>query len=241
MVNTSRPGRWAATLAAIVLACVAIGLGVWQLSRAAEKQTIMDLRVARDKPAALGADQRWDASIQPETLDQQRVTLSGQWMPGASVALDNRAWQARPGVHVLTPMMLKDGSVVWVNRGWMPKLPAAPLENVPQPPAKAEAASIEGVALASVMRRMELSSDPASLRQGNLWQNFDWAAASERVSGKVWPVIVWQTSDNGDGLMRAIPELKSDVPKHLGYALQWFLLAVAAAVFAWRLRPQRAS
>jgi surfeit locus 1 family protein len=237
MVNTLRPGGLAATVVALMLAAVAVGLGLWQLGRASEKQSIMDLRSVRDHPVALGQGLPWRAGLQPGDLDQQRVVLTGRWLPDASVALDNRAWQGRPGVHVLTPLVLSDGSMVWVNRGWMPKAPAAPLENIPQP--ASEAAFIEGVALASVMRRIELSSDPASLRQGNLWQNFDWAAAADRVSNHAWPVIVWQTSDNGDGLMRSIPELKSDVPKHLGYALQWFLLALAALVFAWRLRPQR--
>lgn len=240
MVNTSWPARWAATVIAVIVGLVAIGLGVWQLGRASEKQSIMDLRAMRQAPLGLGIDRKWDAMLQAQALDQQRVMLKGQWLSEASVALDNRAWQGKPGVHVLTPMRLADGSIAWVNRGWLAKAPAAPLEKIAQPPASSGPALIEGVALSSVMRRMELSSDPTSLRQGSLWQNFDWDAASERVNGKVWPVIVWQTSDNGDGLMRSIPEVKSDVPKHLGYALQWFLLAASAFFFAWRLRPQKA-
>jgi cytochrome oxidase assembly protein ShyY1 len=96
-----------------------------------------------------------------------------------------------------------------------------------------------GVALASVMRRMELSSAPQDLRDGNVWQNFDWDAANTWLKGNVWPVIVWQADDTADGLRRKLPEVSSDVPKHLGYALQWFLMSAAALFFAWRLRPQR--
>lgn len=235
--NKSRPAHWAAAAVAVILALLAAGLGIWQLGRAQQKQSIIELRTARQQALSLGGELRWQANVQPATLDQQRVALSGRWLYEASVALDNRAWEGRAGVHVLTPMALADGSMVWVNRGWMAKPPGALLPDMPQPPE--QRASIEGVALASVMRRMELSSDPDSLRQGNLWQNFDWAAAAERASGNVWPVVVWQTSDSADGLMRKIPEVKSDVPKHLGYALQWFLLAVAALYFAWRLRPHQ--
>jgi cytochrome oxidase assembly protein ShyY1 len=54
---------------------------------------------------------------------------------------------------------------------------------------------------------------------------------------ETWPVIVWQTSENGDGLRRRVPEVTGDVPKHLGYALQWFLMGLVALFFAWRLRP----
>ena len=157
---------------AIALAVLAIALGVWQLGRASDKQAMMDLRSARQDAFMLGRELRWRTDIKSEMLDQQRVTLQGQWLGDASVALDNRAWEGRPGVHVLTPMRLADGSLVWVNRGWAPKAPGVTEFRIPQPDTKA--ALIEGVALASVMRRMELSSDPASLRQGNLWQNFDW-------------------------------------------------------------------
>ena len=30
----------------------------------------------------------------------------------------------------------------------------------------------------------------------------------------------------------------ADVPKHMGYAAQWFLLTALALFFAWRLRPR---
>ena len=35
-----------------------------------------------------------------------------------------------------------------------------------------------------------------------------------------------------------LPEVASDVPKHLGYALQWFLMSAVALFFAWRLKPR---
>jgi surfeit locus 1 family protein len=152
-----------------------------------------------------------------------------------SIALDNRAWDGRAGVHVLTPLRLGDQSIVWVNRGWMEKAPG--LQTVAFPPA-IPAVDLPGVALASVMRRMELSRNETTLRQGTVWQNFDWESAAQRVKGNVWPVIVWQTGENSDGLLRRLPELSSDVPKHLGYAAQWFLLASVALFFGWRLRPR---
>jgi cytochrome oxidase assembly protein ShyY1 len=88
------------------------------------------------------------------------------------------------------------------------------------------------------MRRLELSGDTNTLRQGNVWQNFDWAAAAQRFPANTWPVIVWQTSENQDGLLRKLPDVSSDVPKHLGYAAQWFCLAALALFFGWRLRPK---
>lgn len=241
MVNKTRGlRRWAAVLIAVALALVAIRLGFWQLGRADEKRTMSDLRKERTMPIAMGAassKESWHPGIAADDLDQQRVVLTGQWLHAASVALDNRALDGRAGVHVLTPLKLSDGSMVWVNRGWMPKAPGVSAIDMPK---ANNPAGLAGVAMTSAMRRMELSSDVQALRQGNVWQNFDWQAARERVGGNVWPVIVWQSADNGDGLMRRLPEVTDDVPKHLGYAAQWFLMAVVALFFGWRLRPRLA-
>jgi len=242
----SRAGSRVAVVLALALAALGVALGVWQLNRADEKEHLTELRQTRTDWAVLGRPSplsgqagkslAWQSGLQPSDLDQQRVLLDGEWLHDRTIALDNRAWEGRPGVHVLTPLRLPDASIVWVNRGWMPKPPG--MGPAPEMPRAERPEKIEGVALASVMRRVELSSSPDQLRQGRLWQNFDWDAAQDWIPGKVWPVIVWQTSDNGDGLLRRVPEVKDDVPKHLGYALQWFLLTALALFFAWRLRPQ---
>jgi surfeit locus 1 family protein len=236
MVNKSGWRAWIAVAVALGLTGLGIGLGIWQLGRADEKQAMMDLRAARDHVVALGKELRWQPDHSPALLDQQRVHLTGRWLADKSIALDNRAWDGQAGVHVLTPLRLQDGSVVWVNRGWWPKPPGVAQADLP-PPA-GDANGLSGVALASVMRRLELSSAPQDLRQGNVWQNFDWGAARAWLAGDVWPVIVWQTAESDDGLRRKLPEVSNDVPKHLGYALQWFLMSAAALFFAWRLRPK---
>jgi surfeit locus 1 family protein len=246
MVNKKTgAGLWRATIIFTLLAAIAISLGIWQLGRAAEKRAIIDAGVNRVSAMKIGQQgASWAPALTSAELDQQQVTLDGRWLIAQSIALDNRSLDGRFGVHVLTPLQLADGSVVWVNRGWMPSRPgqsqAPPLPRVP------DAASLSGVAQASVMRRMELSSDAAALRASNLWQNFDWDAAAARLaqagleSRRVWPVIVWQSGENADGLIRRIPQVSNDPPKHLGYALQWFLMAVVALFFAWRMRPRSA-
>jgi surfeit locus 1 family protein len=218
---------------AILLALVGVGLGVWQLGRADEKKAMTALRSERAQILNLGSDYLWRSGQDAQSLDQQRVRVSGQWRFDQTLFLDNRAWEGQAGAHVLTPLMLSDQSMVWVNRGWIPKPPGVSV--VPEIPKAPPAAALEGVALASVMKRMELSRDPAALRRDAVWQNFDWDAARDRLPGNVWPVIVWQTTDNNDGLRRRVPEVSSDVPKHLGYAAQWFLMSAVALFFAWRL------
>jgi surfeit locus 1 family protein len=228
---------WIASMVALLLALIAVGLGVWQLGRADEKRQMMERAQSRLMPIEIGQAKPWRPSLEADALDQQRVTLSGTWISEKTIALDNRGWEGQAGVHILTPVRLVDGSIIWVNRGWMAKAPAAALGDIPQ---AAAPQSLGGVALASIMKRMELSSSPQALRSGNLWQNFDWPAAQQWLPGNVWPVIVWQTQDNGDGLKRKLPDVGDDVSMHQGYAFQWFLMSIAALFFAWRLRPKTA-
>jgi surfeit locus 1 family protein len=247
MVNKNRGlGPWRASIVFTFLAAIAISLGVWQLGRAAEKRAIIDAGVNRASVMKIGQREAlWRPALTAAGLDQQQVILDGRWLFAQSIALDNRSLDGRFGVHVLTPLLLADGSLVWVNRGWMPSRPGQ--SQAPELPHAPDAANLSGVAQASVMRRMELSSDTAALRASNLWQNFDWDAATDRLaqagleSRRVWPVIVWQSGEDTDGLVRRIPQVSNDPPKHLGYALQWFLMAVVALFFAWRLRPRPAS
>ncbi|MFM7965017.1 MAG: SURF1 family protein [Betaproteobacteria bacterium] len=234
-----RPVRaWAAVIVFLGLAATAIQLGLWQLSRADEKQAMIDLRIGRQTPVALGGPESpWNNGIAVQYLDQQRVVLTGKWLHSSSIALDNRAWEGRAGVHVLTPIVLPDSSRVWVNRGWMPKPPGV---NQVAIPAAADGTRLEGLALASVMKRIELGKQDPSQGADNVWQNFGWQASQQRIGDDwVWPVIVWQITETSDGLLRRLPEVGDDVSKHLGYATQWFLICLACLFFAFRLRPRR--
>jgi surfeit locus 1 family protein len=236
MVTKSRWGAWLAVVVALLLAVAGIGLGVWQLGRAQEKQDLMDRRLDRANLMEPGEVRRWQPTVTADDLDQQRIRITGRWLHDKTIALDNRARDGQAGVHILTPVLLNDLSILWVNRGWLAKPPG--VMTLPAIPVPTDPVGLEAVMLGSVMKRMELSSNPDQLRQGPLWQNFDWDAAEAWLPGDAWPVIAWQISDNGDGLVRAIPEVRSDVPKHMGYATQWFLLTALALFFAWRLRPR---
>jgi surfeit locus 1 family protein len=234
-----RPVRaWAAVIVFLGLAATAIQLGLWQLSRADEKQAMIDLRIGRQTPVTLGGPESpWKNGIAAQDLDQQRVVLTGKWLHSSSIALDNRAWEGRAGAHVLTPIVLPDSSRVWVNRGWMPKPPGV---NQVVIPAAADGTRLEGLALASVMKRIELGKQAPGQGADNVWQNFDWQASQQRIGDdRVWPVIVWQITETSDGLLRRLPEVGDDVSKHLGYAMQWFLICLACLFFAFRLRPRR--
>jgi len=247
---------------ALLLALLTLSLGFWQWNRSLEKQAIFEAierqaaqRQGSETPS-LGASLPWQLGRPAQDFDRKEVAIRGRWLPDSTFYLDNRLLNGKPGVNVLTAVVLPDQSLVWVNRGWAPKPPgldnprARSLMSGGQHLPEQAAADIRAVGLASLLQRLELSSDPQSLRQGALWQNVDWAVATQRVTNsaglktthgeRVWPLIFWQTSDSSDGLLRQVPAPPSDaVDKHRGYAFQWWMMSLAALVFAWRLSLEK--
>ena len=58
--------------------------------------------------------------LAPDAPRYQRVSLRGYYDSAHQFLLDNRSRDSVPGVEVLTPLVLDDGSAVIVNRGWLP-------------------------------------------------------------------------------------------------------------------------
>lgn len=121
MTATDRPFRlnfWM-TVCALPALMLLIGLGIWQLQRLDWKEKLIAERAARlARPVialtALPADD-W------KSYDLRRVKLTGRFLHDRSFEIVNRTLNGRPGVHIVTPMMLADGGgSVLVNRGWAP-------------------------------------------------------------------------------------------------------------------------
>ena len=105
----------------LVLAGVAlcVRLGFWQVSRLAER------RAFNAHVESVWAMESLDlTSPQPEEyLFQQEyrsATLSGTYDFDNQVALRNRYFENKYGYHLLTPLILDNGSAILVDRGWIP-------------------------------------------------------------------------------------------------------------------------
>lgn len=243
----------------LVAALIAAMLAVWQFQRAAEKRAIV-MAIASAQGEGLVSLTGSALPSSPEgiqRLDQARVRLRGQWLEDTTLYLDNRLLEGRPGVQVVTALLLEDRRVAWVQRGWAPKPPgdqgpsAEPyLQGRLHRPSSLGAVELEAVAYSSLMRRMSLAPEPQV--ESALWTNLDWdrlaarlrmrAGSSAQSGAGIWPLVFWQTSDSMDGLIRHLPQPPQDaVDKHLGYAFQWLLFCAVGLFFAWRLSRPEAS
>ncbi len=202
-------------VAGLITGIATLMLGNWQVQRAAEKGALQELIETSAKVAPV------PAGSLTEPHDWLPVTLRGRWREDATIYLDNRGYQGRPGYQVLTPLRLDDGAGwVLVNRGWI-----AQGANRNELPGAAVEAGV--VSIAGNVRWPE--RDPFTLAahagEGRLWQYVDIAdyRAWSGVDVRDW--IVYQTSESGDGLLRDWPRPDAGIDRHRGYAFQWYALA----------------
>lgn len=214
--------------ATVLLVALGIMLGNWQERRAAEKTALQARIAARGAapPLALGP------AIAPlAPLEYRRVTLSGEFVAGWPVLLDNRPEQGRAGYYLVMPFKIAGSDTcVLVARGWLPR--GAAFGSVPRFDTPAGRVTIEGSVTGSLGHIMQLGS-ATPLKPGAIVQNVD-VDGFARASGlKLQPFFVEQSGPRtpGEALARDWPAPYTGIERHKGYALQWYGLAAMAFLF----------
>lgn len=211
-----------------------LALGFWQTDRAEQK---LALAAAQERLAAAPAIVLGDAPVDPERIEHRRVEARGRFEPRGMVLLDNRVRHGTAGYEVVMPLKLaSDRMYVLVNRGWV----AGKRDRRELPEVSTPAGEVMVVGRASVpgRRLYELSADTA---EGSVWQNLTIERYRAQMTYPVHDIVVEQTNDLGDGLLRSWPAPDRGVNTHRSYAFQWFALAVLIAVvflvLSWRHVP----
>lgn len=216
-------------------------LGVWQLDRAAQKSAWRAAQQAAEALPPLAPGE-----LPPEMLGERSGMLhrpawvEGQWVPGATVFLENRQMGGQPGFFVLTPLRLPSGEAIVVQRGWAPRH-RHDRSLTPQAPLPEGQVRLHGRLAGPPARLSSLGPDSP----GPLRQNLDLAEHARATGLALKPYSLLLLEAPGappDGLRRDWPQPAVDVAKHQGYAAQWFLLSLLiAGLYAWFqfLRPRR--
>ena len=227
------PGRRWGLVLWLAFLCVACGsfvaLGTWQIERRAWKLDLIDRVEARVHAAPVVAPGQADwPAVDADQYEYRHVRLSGTWLPGRDT-LVQASTTLGSGYWVLTPLQRDDGSVVLINRGFVP-------------PAQRTAGSIPlapgQVTVTGLLRLTEpdggflRENDPAADR----WYSRDVAAIAEQHA--LAPVAPYFVDAGADGTP---PATGAPVPgltvvrfhnSHLVYTITWYALALMSAAAA---------
>jgi cytochrome oxidase assembly protein ShyY1 len=203
-------------------------LAFWQLDRAEQKESLsQEIGLLASESAT-----RLHLSSDFVATRYKPLEVVGQYLNSYFV-LDNRLRQGRVGYEVLHAFELKEGKVILINRGWVPA--PAYRDKLPSISVPEGAATLKGYFYWSDKEMVQLSTHYelegelayrlqvadwdyiAKMVEGDLAVNYQFRLIGQDQFGAYQ--IDWKAQQMG-------PE------KHLGYAFQWFSLALALTVLA---------
>jgi surfeit locus 1 family protein len=218
------PRLWS-TLLTLALLALFVSLGRWQLARAEQKRMLFaEFAAGTDATVAL-------SGASPERLQHyQHVRAAGRFDTGHQVLLDSMTHNEEAGFRVLTPFRLVDGRTVLVDRGWFafgrsrtdwPSLDVAGDEREIR--GRIDELPVPGVRMPG----------PATEATPSAWprlMNYPERAEIEAALGlRLYPHIVLLDRDQADGFVRDWVPPGFPPIRHIGYAVQWFALALTLA------------
>lgn len=214
--------QWIPLIVTLLMVGVTGSLGRWQLHRAQEKDAVRAQIEQRQKAPML---ELTGPTIDIEAIRYRMLRVRGTYLSESQILIDNRSHRAMAGYHVITPLRLRGGAVVLINRGWTPR--RADYPRVPAVTTPSGEQVVDGVAIEPAKRPFELSSQAV---EGRVWQNLTIARFEEQSKLKVLPFVLLQRGETGDGLQR-VPEMAElGADRHRGYAFQWFALCATLLV-----------
>jgi surfeit locus 1 family protein len=220
--------RWLAGLALVLLVTVSfVRLGFWQLDRLRQRHAYEALVTQRLGSPPVRLADLLSSDVGEDAIGFRRVTAEGTFDTQHQVILYGRTQDGRTGSHVLTPLVLDDGTAVAVDRGWVPLTDEPPLLDAAPPAGR--------VRVAGVLMPSEVPAGPTDRPRVPVttFARVDLGTLAAQVPYALAPAYLLLGSQDPaqTGLPRIAPVPDpADGPPHLSYAIQWFTFATIALV-----------
>lgn len=220
------------SLAAVALIALFTAFGFWQVGRYEIKLDLWNAfeNSGERSPREVATGEHL------ESLDRYTpVVLRGQYDLSRQILLDNRIHEGRVGVEVFTPLALDSGGMVLVNRGWVAMERGRRLPGISGP---------EGTV---TVRGLVAPPPSAGVRLGEVREPDDWPwltpyllpdLARSALEAPLADSVVLLNPDVPGGFKRDWAPAMLPPERHLGYAVQWFALALTVAA-VWLLLTVR--
>ena len=206
-----------------------VSLGFWQLDRADEKRGIeASIKLANTGSVELIVE---EGSL--KNKEYYEVRLQGKYFSDKQFIYDNQIVNQVSGYYVLTPYALEGQSkTILINRGFIPwngrrdKLADIDIGQ--------DAREIK-VLISKPIKRMELKPTEIGIQFPILIQSIDLQDMASLASVDFSSVIGLLDPSASNGFVRKWEPYTGSIEKHIGYAVQWFLMALVLAIIGIRI------
>lgn len=200
-----------------------VRLGLWQIHRSDEKRTMISAQKNQEliKPVYWNAKERLP-------LQYARIIVEGSYLSQVFL-LDNQHYNHQFGYNVISPLELADGSIILIDRGWVPaQLSRQVLPNIQIP---SESLKVQGSVYLPSKNPWVLG--PVLEKKNKkitILERIDQQLIGQILQKSVSPFIIRLDKQDPHGFVREWKTVSMPPERHLGYALQWFAMALVILI-----------
>ena len=215
--------RWAALITFFALFVLTLSLGIWQINRGYEKKELENIYSLQQSYPIEEITYNLDSEINL----YRSVSIKGKFLEDLFY-LDNKIHNGKPGVVVMSPFELDDGSALMISRGWVEMTDRNNFKriNTPQEP----------LTLVGTLRPsstgLTLSSNTTLKLENSFFliQALD-LSEIKSIIGRDLKASVLELSDLSPASFTSIwKPINLSSYRHFGYAFQWFGLSIVILV-----------
>jgi surfeit locus 1 family protein len=202
-----------------IISCVR--LGFWQMHRADQKREMVrqHQQLANEKPTFLSKNSK-PAQYQP-------IKLTGRYL-SPLLYLDNQHYHHQFGYDIISPFETIEGLIVLVNRGWVAG--DVTRQRLPKIVTPTQSTTLNGYVYYPKNNSWRLGPQ-LEIRQGEryLLEQIDMDDLSNLLPQPLANYTL-RLKPEGDIFIRAWPIVAMSPNRHIGYAIQWFVMAFGLGV-----------
>ncbi len=219
-----RPPGLPVSLVTLLTLLLLLGLGFWQLDRAEQKRQLLAQYGVQHRDVAI---QVRDDLVASADLDYRAAQVQGQYDVAHQFLLDNRTHQGVAGYEVLTPLrMAGSREAILVNRGWVPV--GMSRERLPDLTVEAGRVQLEGLLKRPAKVFTLGEGEDRELGWPKVLQQVRLDLQAEQLGYPLAPMLLLLGPEEAGGYVREWRPVAGFGPeRNVGYAVQWFALAVA--------------
>ena len=224
-----------ATIVTFVAVVIMFALGYWQLQRAEVKEVRL-AQIKQRKQSSPFAPSDLLARGAEQDIRDFPITTQGYFQREHYFLRDNSVQRGKVGYEVIVPFVSESGLLL-VNLGWVAGREYR--EQLPVVSIAEGMLQIEGIVSLPSLNPMVAETAVADNAWPKRIQQVDLEVMAKLLNKPLLPMVVLLDPSSPIGFERNWQAVVMAPEKHLGYAVQWFALGIAALlVFGFSIRAR---
>ncbi|HEV2524593.1 MAG TPA: SURF1 family protein [Gammaproteobacteria bacterium] len=232
---TFTPG-WVSSLTTLLLILLFVYLGFWQIDRYHEKLNNQQALVSRMNAPLIHRISPDVTQLDP-LLRYRQLQVTGHFLNEHQIYLDNQTLNGQVGYRVITPFQPSGQSkILLVDRGWIP-LGKSRNELPIIKPVLSEQTLIGTINLpANGLQLHNLFSKKSEKTINQIYwplrtQRIEFLNLESLLLRKLYPFILQLNPTDPMGFNIQAITFNPPPSRHMGYAIQWFAMAIAVLIY----------